>query len=110
MNSAPAELLHPLTYAALQPNSRYVFAASAAIDRLNNASHPAGIGNLFLKEQTFFQRKNRLTRLNRIKRFQPEENLSVVYCSLIWIVAFHFFCKPGRHFSIPGCQMRLPYF
>jgi hypothetical protein len=68
MNSAPAELLHPLTYAALQPNWLYApYAGTTAIAK-KNAGHQASVGILCKKEQTFFQRKSRLPRLNRVER------------------------------------------
>jgi hypothetical protein len=56
MNSAPAELLHPLNYAALQPywlRQRYEPLAIAK----KNASCYAGVGILFRKDQTFFKKK-----------------------------------------------------
>jgi hypothetical protein len=68
MNSAPAELLHPLTYAALQPNWLHAWYDRTAAIAKKNASHKASVGILCKKEQTFFQRKSRLPRLNRVKR------------------------------------------
>jgi hypothetical protein len=49
MNSAPAELLHPLVYAALQPNWLWHVSQRCCGRNQKNAGHNAGIGILFQK-------------------------------------------------------------
>jgi hypothetical protein len=68
MNSAPAELLHPLTYAALQPNWLYASYGEVAAIAKKNAGQKASVGILCKKEQSFFQRKSRLARSRRGQR------------------------------------------
>jgi hypothetical protein len=98
MNSAPAELLHPLPTAALQPYfacastySNRTTRSGAAARRIQatttlehstlsgstvlpyasakkNASVQASVGILFQYRQRMFQKKRRLTRIIRIQR------------------------------------------
>jgi hypothetical protein len=68
MNLAPAELLHLLVYAALQPYWLCVACSDAAAIAKKNAGNNAGIGILFQKSQTIFRRKIRLTRQDRVER------------------------------------------
>jgi hypothetical protein len=71
MNSAPAELLHPLTYAALQPSltSPSRTRTSAAVKK--NAGNRAGIGNSQCNGNPVFQRKRRHTRHGQVQRREP---------------------------------------
>lgn len=104
MNSAPAELLHPLTYAALQPNSRHVF-RSICCDRPLKSRQSQNRRRKSVSERTnLFPKKKPPYPIESDKAVWSEENLSVVYCSLIWIVAFRFFCMPGRHFLFPTAK------
>ncbi|MGB4345331.1 MAG: hypothetical protein WBJ21_02925, partial [Burkholderiaceae bacterium] len=59
MNSAPAELLHLLVHAALQP-SLTCLAQQRAATAKKNAGNNAGVGVQFQKIQTVFRRKRRL--------------------------------------------------
>jgi hypothetical protein len=66
MNSAPAELLHLLTYAALQPSLAALGSRQRRGTSQKNAGNKAGVGIFFKKLQTIFQRKSRLTRQARV--------------------------------------------
>jgi len=79
MNSAPAELLHPLMHAALQPHLTAcapcppllrIGGKHCALARRSqkNTGTRAGVGILFLGNQPVFQRKSRLARRGRGKR------------------------------------------
>src|ERR1700730_18108709 len=68
MNSAPAELLHLLVYAALQPYWLHLVCSKAAAIAKKNAGNHASVGILFQKSQAIFRRKTRLTRQNRVQR------------------------------------------
>jgi hypothetical protein len=68
MNSAPAELLHLLAYAALQPSLATPHCSRAAAIGQKNAGNNAGVGILFQKAQPIFQRKRRLTRQDQAQR------------------------------------------
>jgi hypothetical protein len=67
MNLAPAELLHLLVHAALQPSSA-IAARKRAATAKKNAGHKAGVGILFQKGQAIFRRKRRLARQDRAQR------------------------------------------
>ncbi|MFX5510321.1 hypothetical protein ABTD49_20950, partial [Acinetobacter baumannii] len=80
MNSAPAELLHPLTYAALQLSWRRPSGSARAMaqedattgagatPKKTPACSNASVGIAFLKNLGVFQRKSRLTRQDGVKR------------------------------------------
>jgi hypothetical protein len=68
MNSAPAELLHLLVHAALQPSLAPHFRSQAAAVTKKNAGNHAGIKIAFQKRQIFFRRKRRLARRGRTLR------------------------------------------
>jgi hypothetical protein len=64
MNSAPAELLHLLVHAALQPLFGYLLSRTAMLRNSNNQKKrrqiDAGVGILVKKHRTVFRRKIRL--------------------------------------------------
>ena len=67
MNSAPAELLHLLVHAALQPSLAGPAQQRVATAK-KNAGNNAGVGYQFQKIQTIFRRKRRLARQDRAQR------------------------------------------
>src|SRR4051794_12519576 len=68
MNSAPAELLHLLVYAALQPIGYAIWQLKLPALAKKNAGNNAGVGILCETKQTIFRRNSRLARETRGQR------------------------------------------
>ena len=112
MNSAPAELLHHLIHAALQPHSATPLFLSLATARRSwwrrsmcraacstgattavtkkNAGHKAGVGILFQKNQQVFQRKCHLSRPSRDQRQNHRRSIASSTVHQCWLQPLRF--------------------
>ncbi|WP_188381486.1 hypothetical protein [Oxalicibacterium faecigallinarum] len=104
MNSAPAELLHLLTYAALQPYMTRQIRVLSLCGRQKKRQRARRHWNSVSQKTNLFQTKKppHLTESGEAA-CSADEILSVFYCSLKSVVAFPVLSRIGFHYLPVFC-------